>query len=110
MVAEHAAQHVAKGIFGADIQGFLQGSLGLLDPVVLEEQLGLAAPGFRIAWVSGDHLIHLLQGGLVLAVGILLESPVDFDVDGLTAPLEFFPAAARTGGIGIESHAQARLV
>ena len=108
-VAEAAAQVVAEGVMGIDVEGLLQGALGFLGPVHLVQELRLAAPDLRIAGVLRADLLHGPQGGLVLAVGVLLERLVDLDIDGLTAPLELLAAAARAGPVGIERHRGSRV-
>src|SRR5262249_21202200 len=93
-----------EGVAGVEFQGLLERALGLLPPVQLVEQLRLAAPGLGVGRVLGQDLVHGPQGGLVLAVGVLLEGLVDLDVDRLAAPLEFLAAAARAGGVGFAGH------
>ncbi len=104
-VTEAAAQVIAEGVIRADLEGFFQGGLGLLEALHLIEELGLAAPGFRVVGVGLDHFFHGLQGDLVLAAGVLLKGFFELGVNGLTAPFEFLAAAARTGGIEVERHA-----
>src|SRR5262249_59073917 len=64
----------------------------------------LAAPDLRIAGVLGGHVVHRLQGRLVLTVGVLLERLGDLLVDRLAAPLELLAAAARARRVKVESH------
>ena len=45
----------------------------------------------------GNHFVHQPQGDFVLTLGVLLKGPIDLDMDGPAAPLEFLAAAARTG-------------
>src|SRR5262249_42956480 len=104
LVAELGAQEQAVGVVGVDVEGLLQGLLGLLDLAVAEQEPGLLAPGLGVAAVGADHLVHGPQGRLVLAVGLLVEGPLDAGVDRLTAPLELLAAAARAGGVGVEGH------
>jgi hypothetical protein len=42
----------------------------------------------------------------VLPLGLLAEGAVDFDVNGLTAPLETLAAAARASSVRVERHAR----
>ena len=107
-LAELAAQQVAERVVGADGEGLLQGLLGLVGAVHLEEHLGLTAERLGVGRVLGDYLVQGTQGGVVLA-GLVLEDGLgDLGGDGLTAPLEFFAAATRTGGIGVGRHAARR--
>src|SRR5262249_45004622 len=89
-----------------DLEGLLEGGVGLLGAVVLEEELSLASPGLGVAGMLGEDLVHDAQGGLVLALGVLAEGAVDVHVNGLAAPLELLAAAAGAGGVGIEGHAR----
>jgi hypothetical protein len=101
---------MAKSVPGIDGKSLLEGLFRFLDLVVLMEQQGLAAQGFGIGRVLRDYFIHDFQGRLVLSGRVLLEGPIHLEVNGLATPLEFFAAAARAGGIGIERHARGFLV
>jgi hypothetical protein len=105
VLAKHAAQQVAKRIVGIDLERLLQSVLGVINSVVLIEELRLAAPGLGVGGVFTGHLIHQAQSCFMLSFFVLAKSLIDLHVNGLTAPLEFFAAATRTGGIRIDDHA-----
>ena len=70
--------------------------VGFIHALVVVKKQSLAPPGFRIARVLLDDVVHHPQRGIVLPFLILLEGLVDLHMDRLTAPLELFAAAART--------------
>jgi hypothetical protein len=49
-------------------------------------------------------VIHDAQRRIMLSFLILVEGPVDLDMDWLAAPLEFLAAAAGARPIGVERH------
>src|SRR5258708_582075 len=104
VVAEHSLKKVPGRIPGIDFVSLLKSRLRFFHLAVLIEQLGLAAPNFWIARMLGHDLVHHLYRRFMLALGVLLEGPVDRLMDGLTAPLEFLAAAARAGSIWVHGH------
>ena len=101
---ELAAQQQAERIIRVDVERLLECLFGLVKLAVGREELGLPAPGLGVAGVGRDDPLHGAQGRLVLAVGVLGERAVDLGVDVLTAPLEFFAAAARARGVRVGRH------
>jgi hypothetical protein len=106
VLPEHATQQMTECVVRVNFERLLQCVLRLVHAVILVEELSLAAPGFRIAGVFGGDFIHHAQGCFMLSLFVLAKSFIDLDVDRLTAPLEFFAAAARTGGVRINDHAR----
>ena len=104
MLAKHAVQQVSKRIVRIDCKGLLQRILRVVNAIVLIEQLRLTTPGLGVGRMLGRHLIHEPQGGLVLPFLILAKGLVDLHVNRLTAPLEFFAAAARARGVEVDRH------
>jgi hypothetical protein len=104
-VAEAAAQVMAEGVIRVEVEGLLQGGLGLVRPFEVIKELRLTAVNFRVGGILGKGLVQRREGGLVLAVGVLLEGAVDLLIDRLAAPFEFLAAAAGAGVVRFESHA-----
>jgi hypothetical protein len=88
----------------------LQCLFRFFDFAAKRQELCLPAPNFRVAGVFADDVRHCPQGNLVLSGVILLESPFNFGVNRLTAPLEFLAASARTGRVRVGAHGKKSLI
>src|SRR5262249_32083899 len=87
-----------------ELERLFEGLLGLFDLAVVVKQLGPLAPRLGVGGVLLDEVVQKLQRRVVLAVGLLLEGTADGGVDRLTAPLEFFAAAARARRVRVQCH------
>ncbi len=102
--AKHRSQQQAEGVIRVDGERLLQGFLGLLRLALGVEQASLLAVHLGIAGMGRHQLVHEPQGRFVLTLRFLLEGAAHLSIDGLTAPAEFFAAAAGTKGIGVARH------
>ncbi len=99
--AERGTQQQTGGIVRIEVERLLQGGVGLLDLTLTEQQTRMLAPGFRIAFVFADDLLHQPRCRFMLAGRLLFPGAIDTGENRLTAPFEFFAAAAATRLIGI---------
>src|SRR5262245_7560669 len=104
LLSEGAAEHESERIVRIEVERLLEGLFRLLYFPAKCQQLGLPAPGLGVALVLADEVGHRPQARLVLSGVVLLESPLNFRVNRLTTPLEFFAATARTGRVRIGAH------
>ena len=93
------AEPVAEGKIGIEVEGLLEGRVGLLRLVDEEEDLRLVAHGLGDLGELFDQLSHRLLGGGRLLMLELMERLFDVPVVRLAAPFELFAATARATGI-----------
>ena len=104
VLAELAAEEVGHAEVGVELEGLLNGLLGLLRLAGVVEELGVVTPDRRLVGVGLGQFLDRGRGGLVLPRAFELERLLDLGVIGSAAPLELLAAAARAGDVGIEGH------